>query len=258
MTKIKWRDGNLIKVCNVTIFKANKLDRGFNQGSGIKIDSKLIRSTKRIIWPLLKIRNDFFVDGFIEREVGKLIKKYITKNTTFLEIGCGDMSLRRFLPNSIYYNALDLELSDFHISRIAREKNVNIAIASATSIPVESNLVSMIVSTETLEHIPKIKETIDEIHRIAIPNAIFICTIPNNFCYKYKKKGAHPGHINNWRFEDFKNFMKSSGYELVHQKMIGWWIPLPLWITKTSYQIPLSSKNEYYNTNFIFVFKVIK
>jgi SAM-dependent methyltransferase len=258
MSKLNWINCKLVKIGKVNVFKADTLEDGYAQGSGIKINTSFLKFIKKIIWPLLKMHNDFFIDGFIEYEIGKIIKKYILHNTTFLEIGCGDMSLRRFIPKNIYYNALDLEISDFHISKTAKEKNINIAIASATSIPLESNKASVIVSTETLEHIPKIKDAINEIYRIAIPGAIFICTIPNNFCYKYKKKGPHPGHINNWGFESFKFFMESNGYKLIYKKMIGWWIPIPLWITKISYQLPFSSKDEYYNTNFIYVFKIIK
>ena len=107
------------------------------------------------------MRSDLLIDGFIEREIGKLIKRYIVEESVFLEIGCGDMSLRRFVPSDIWYNALDLELSDFYIIGVLRGKqNINIVLSSATEIPAPSSAVSLIVSTETFKHIPEIDKAI--------------------------------------------------------------------------------------------------
>jgi len=259
MNKIEWQTNTYETVGEYQVPYVPNITGGYNQGSGIKRNSKSKLILKLTIWPILKLRNDLIVDGFIEREIGKLIKKYITKDTVFLEIGCGDMSLKRFIPSNLWYNALDLELSDFHIIRTLRNKhNVNLVLASATEIPTPDNTASLIVSTETFEHIPEIDKAMQELHRIAIPDAILICSIPNNYCYKYKKKGPHRGHVNNWRYEEFIEYMKSHHLEFVEGFMKGKWIPFPLWMTKTSYQVPISSKSECYNTNFFYVFKVSK
>jgi SAM-dependent methyltransferase len=259
-TKIKWKTTRYVFVGKHKIPSVYNLEDGYNQSCGIKTDHKLKLFFKAIIWPLLKLRNDLFCDGFIEWEVGRLIKKYVGSLTVFLEIGCGDMSLSRFLPVNIIYNAFDLMLSEFNLRRVLKSnRNINIALASATNIPVESNEVSMVVSTEVFEHIPEIGKAVREIHRILKPNAVLICSIPNNYCYKYQKKGPHSGHINNWTFDDFIKFMESyNNFKFLEGFMKGFWIPLPIWLTKTSYQLPISSEYELYNTNFFYVFRAIK
>jgi ubiquinone/menaquinone biosynthesis C-methylase UbiE len=259
MNKIEWLTDTYLTVGDYQIPCASDLTDGYNQGSGIKLNSKLKLMLKRAIWPFWKLHNDLLVDGFIEREIGKLIKKYMVKEAVLLDIGCGDMSLRRFVPSDLCYNALDLELSDFHIIRALQGKqNVNIVLASATNIPAASSTVSLIVSTEVFEHIPEIDKAIQEIYRIATPDATVICSIPNNYCYKYVKKGPHRGHINNWTYEGFIEIMKYHHFEFIEGVMKGKWVPFPLWITKTSYQLPLSSASEYHNTNFFYVFRVSK
>ena len=259
MNKIEWQTNAYETVGEHQVPYVLTIADGYNQGSGIKRTSKLKLILKTTVWPMLKLRNNLMVDGFIEWEIGKFIKKYITNKECFLEVGCGDMSLRKFIPKKLWYNALDLELSDFHIIRTFKSKqNVNIVVTSATEIPTPSNSVSLIVSSETFEHIPEIDKAIQEIYRIATPNAILICSIPNNYCYKYKKKGPHSQHINNWRYEEFIEYMKSHRFEFVEGSMKGKWIPFPLWVTETSYQLPVSSKLEHYNTNFFYVFKASK
>ncbi len=77
------------------------------------------------IRPEVFLKNYLLVDGFIEREVGKLIKKYLRHNTVFLDIGCGDMSLVRFLPRNLWYNAIDISLSKFHPKRVLNKRSLD-------------------------------------------------------------------------------------------------------------------------------------
>lgn len=259
MNRIDWETDSHEIVGRYQIPTVSNLTDGYNQGPGIKRNSKIRLLVKRAAWVLLKLRNDLMVDGFIEWEIGKLIRKYMTPNSVFLEIGCGDMSLKKYLPRNIWYNALDLEIADFHILRAFKNKRkVNLVVASAVEIPAQSNIASLVVSTETFEHIPEIDKAIEEIYRVATPDATLICSIPNNYCYKYMKKGPHSGHINNWGYQEFIEYMKSHNFEFVEGFMKGKWIPTPLWLTKTSYQVPLSPKMEYYNTNFFYVFRARK
>ena len=259
MEKIEWKTNNYKTIADHKIPCSSNLEDGFKQGSGIKPSSNLMLFFKQVFWPFLNFRNGLLIDGFIEREIGKYIKKYISTDSVFLEIGCGDMNLKKYVQNPHWYNCLDLEISDFHILRtLKNSNNINLVLASATEIPTSSNTASLIVSTETFEHIPEIDEAIVEIHRVAKSDAHLICSIPNNYCYKYMKKGAHEKHVNNWKNEEFIEYMKSHNFEYIEGFMKGKWIPFPLWLTKTSYQLPLTSKSEYYNTNFFYVFRVIK
>lgn len=259
MNRVKWITDKVITLDKYEIPVADNLTDQVNQQVGIYKDTKLIKIVKMFAWPLVNLKEFFLSDGFIEVEAGKWIKQYVTKDTVFLEVGCGSMNLKRFLPATICYNAFDVLFSEFHLLRVLKkDKNINLCIASATEIPIESNTVSLIVSTECFEHIPEIEKAISEIQRIAVPNAKLICSIPNNYCYKYKKKGPHPGHINNWAYDEFIKFMGDHGFQLLNGYMKGFWISLPLWLTKVSCQLPLTSKKEFYNTNFFFVFDVIK
>ena len=259
MDKVKWLTNKYRYVENYKIPCAEKLQRQDNQVAGIRCDNKVKRFIKMIIWPFFELKNFLFCDGFIEHCIGRWIRELSKDNKIYLEIGCGDMSLIRYLPDNICYNAFDLSLSEFHLRRVlSKKRNVNIALASATDIPLEPNSASLLVSTECFEHIPNIENAIKEIHRIAKPHAMLVCSIPNNYCYKYQKKGPHPEHINNWTYEGFIKFMISHKFKLLKSCMKGFWIPLPLWLTMTSYQLPISLKKEFYNTNFFYMFEVIK
>ena len=73
MSKIEWTIDTYEYVKNHKISCVPNLVDGYNQGSGIKRISKYKLLLKRVAYPLLKIRNDILVDGFIERTIGQLI-----------------------------------------------------------------------------------------------------------------------------------------------------------------------------------------
>ncbi len=227
-----------------------------NEAVGIRRDTAARLAIRTILAPVFRLRAYLFVDGFIERDIGRWIKEVVTDTTVFLEVGCGDGGLRRFLPKRVCYNAFDILLSEFHLKKM--KGNINVALASATDIPLESNTVALIVSTECFEHIVDIDRAVNEIHRVAIPGAKLLCSIPNNYCFKYKRKGPHSEHVNNWTYDGFRLFMETHGFRFVRGHMKGFWLPFPLWMTKTSYQLPLSRDSEFLNTNFFFVFEVMK
>ncbi|MDE2183307.1 MAG: hypothetical protein KGJ78_09825 [Alphaproteobacteria bacterium] len=108
MQKIKWLATDHVDVGPYAIPIAPGLEAGFHQGSGCRRNRPLVRSLKVRLYPLVKLRQDLLVDGFIESEIGLLIRRYVKPDTVFLEVGCGDMSLKRFLPKDVAYNAVDL------------------------------------------------------------------------------------------------------------------------------------------------------
>jgi SAM-dependent methyltransferase len=209
--KLKWKTKKTLNLEQFQIPCANDLKSQCNQDWGIRRTTSRISFLYPLLYPIFKIHQDLFVDGFIEREIGNQIKRFLTDETIFLEIGCGDMSLRRFLPYGVFYNAFDLEFNEYHLKRKLNDPYVNIAIASAENIPLDSNIASLIIATETFEHIPDIDKAIMEIYRISKNGAKLLCTIPNNYCFKYQKKGPHMGHIHSWTFNEFINFMSMAG-----------------------------------------------
>lgn len=216
---------------------------------------KYIHLIKNLFRPLNRAKNYWLVEGWIERAAGLRIRRYINEDMTFLDVGCGNMKLEKYLPPNIIYNAFDLRV-DFD-SSIAGKKRSNVLQADATNMPIKDNTVDMLVSTEVLEHIPKYDVAIDEIYRVCRNDAVVIISIPNNYCYKYDKKGSHPDHCNNWTYEKFIDLMNDKNFKLVEGRMLGWWLPI-LHKSSTSVMFPFESITEYKNCNFIFVFRVEK
>ena len=256
--KLKWKTDRFINIgkYKIPVFIDEKtLNKGI---VFIRKDSKFIFFIKKLLWPVFKYLSDFFIDGFIEKGVGRWLKKSLDKKSIFLDIGCGNTRLSNYLKNNIIYNAIDLSLSEFHLLRVMKKKNSNICFASANKIPIESNSVSIVTSTECFQHIQNFNQAIDEIYRILKPGAILICTNSNPYAFKYDQKGPHEGVYNKWTNSEFIEFMKSKNFKLIDNYMKGYWVPLPKWLNKISIQLPISSKKENLNTCFFYKLEVIK
>lgn len=259
MSRVLWTTSKIIRVGEFHIPCVDVLEDQPNHTTGIQKEDKLKVIVKNILSPLIYLRKSLLIDGFIKREVGSWMRKIVNEKTVFLEVGCGAMNLKRYLPEQICYNAFDISFSEFQLKKMLKKNsNINVALASATDIPLPADEVSLIVSTECFEHIPDIDKAIKELYRVAQRDAILLCSIPNNYCYKYVKKGPHPEHLHSWTYDGFVKYMGSFNFKLLEGFMKGFWIPLPLYLTKTSYHLPLALQNEFYNTHFFYMFEVIK
>jgi SAM-dependent methyltransferase len=255
--KLRWTDCDPVRIGGGEIQVARNLKDQSNHISGLRKDATA-PLRRRLFLAAMRWHNYLLVDGFIEREVAKLIRRHWSSDRVFLEVGCGDMSLHRFIPSSTWYNAFDLSLSEANIRQLfAARSKANIALASAKSIPLETGSVDFFLSTECLEHIPGVEAAVAEMRRVARKGAKAIITIPNNYGRKYKVKGPHPEHVNDWTFEAFTAFMAERGFRRLEGYMKGRWIGFPTWLTRTSYQLPLSSRAEFENTNFFYVFEAV-
>jgi len=255
---LKWTTDKKEDFNGYQISVAENIPKQINHQKGIDRVGRRKKLKYNLLFPLIYFRSEFFVDGFIRRCVFRILKPYLKPGLKFLDVGCGNFKTYSAIPSPMVYNAFDMQFSDLFLEKIIKKPRVNLCLASITMIPLKENQVDLFTSTEVLEHIPEIETAVQEIWRVAKPGAIFICSIPNNFCYKYKMKGANTEHVNNWTFEGFKEFMKNLGFSHLQSFWKGYWVRLPNWLTKVSYQLPIRHKKEYYSTNFFYVFRVNK
>src|SRR5207247_10744492 len=105
---------------------------------------------------------------------------------------------------------------------------------------------------------PQVRQYLIDIRRVELTQEIFEFSIGNRYCYKYKIKEPHHGHVNFWTFDAFVRMMTKSWFRLLEGRMLGLWIPIPQAVTDTSYTLPISAREEQYNTHLLYLFEVLK
>jgi hypothetical protein len=80
MNRLKSELNQSLKVGDYSIPYDPELTNQENRiaGSGIRKEAKLRSFIKTVLYPVFSLRNYLLVDGFVERKISKLIKKYIS------------------------------------------------------------------------------------------------------------------------------------------------------------------------------------
>jgi len=260
MSKLTWDLSEYAVLENRQIPCASNLPKRYDDASGIRIDSPGRRALKTILWPLFSLRHELIGTAFIERALGRWIRELWRKDTAFLEVGCGNMALRKYIPRDCYYNAFDISLSEFHLRRALHDnRRINIALASATDIPLATSVSDLIVSVSTLTSIPDIAGALAEIHRVAKPGATFLCVIHNGTSDKYIGR-SHVECVHSWSFDEFRELAAHHGFECVKAHMGGWWFPCRklFGIIPVNWHLPFKSRQPSKNAYLFYMFNVGK
>ena len=81
------------------------------------------------------------------------------------------------------------------------------AVEAAERLPAGS--FDLIVSIETIEHVPDAAAFLEALKRLAAPGAIFIITCPNDHWY-YSENESNPFHLRKYYFEEFRDLTVAS------------------------------------------------
>lgn len=264
MTRLSWLTSRTLTHDDITLPCADGLQveisprAGRGQLGGIRPASAGQLRFKSIAWPFIYLHNQTLVTGFLERALGRGMHRHLKTDSVFLEIGAGDMSLRRFLPRATCYNGLDIAYSEFALRRVLLgNSSVNLVLATVTAIPLPHHCVDVVASKEVLMYVPNVPRALAEIRRVLRLHGRFLCTIGNLHSRKYAAKGLQSDFASAFRFDEFKSLAESQGFRCEEAFQKGWWIPLPAWLSHTTHQLPITSADEYHNTNFVYCLEAI-
>lgn len=227
----------------------------FGQKAGIRRDAPRRIALKKMMFPIHRAWMHAVGTAFITRTVAGMLRPRLRADSAFLEVGCGNMELRRYLPAGCSYNAIEMSVSEFTLQRVVmNDSNVNFAFALATDIPLESASVDVVASIEVFEHIPPIETAFQEIRRVMKPGGFLVCSIPNNYYFKYRVVGDNPDHVNKWRFDEFPAVVEPFGFRLIDCRRLGLWIPIPIRGLREMY-VPIRPAREFFTSNFFYCFQ---
>lgn len=130
--------------------------------------------------------------------------------------------------------------------------------ASATSIPLPDDSVSLIGSCDVFPSIRDFDRAAAEMRRVSRPGAHLACSIANARAHKYTVIGPNRDFVNAWTYDEFPAAMSRHGFTLVDRTMMGRWVPTPRRIIRGTWHFPLSSPHEPLNCNFIYLFQLRK
>jgi SAM-dependent methyltransferase len=153
--------------------------------------------------------------------------KQICRQTyTILDAGCAEGLYLRDLALSVA-QAFGIDIS---ISKIKRGlgyaqgfHNVYLLVTVLGAMPFLSESFDLVLSIETLEHVPNPDKALGEIHRVTRPGGWFLCSVPteqDEYFGSWKRERAwrdKSGHLHSFGQKGFKMLLEDKGFEVKKQ-----------------------------------------
>ena len=123
---------------------------------------------------VLSLKLRCLIDLQLATIVSAIRPKLSAMHGSVLDVGCGEMPFRRFLPADAVYTGMDVSYAD----GFGMSANNGIVYFDGIHIPFPDNSFDNAICTEVLEHAENHIALISEIHRVMKPGATAVITIP--------------------------------------------------------------------------------
>jgi len=200
--------------------------------------------------------------------VKKKLAGIFLDKSTILEIGCGRGGFSNYLANA-FPNLERIYASDFSTEalRIAREKYISHSQLitwqqeDIMALSYDDKSFNVVISCETIEHVPNPKKAIGELYRVLKPGGILLLTCPNYFnlfgiwcLYRWLigkpfTEGGQP-YVNYLHMPVIYFFLKNVGFEILQWQaseiIIPARVPKHFWNKKIPSALSIFGYRTYY------------
>ncbi len=126
-----------------------------------------------------------------------------------LDIACGEGYGSSALLKAGALSLIGVDVSPETCEHARRKYGVDARVGDAQDIPLPDDSVDLVVSFETIEHIPEPARFIDECARVLAPGGIFVVSTPNRDIYReLTPAGSNPYHCSEMDLREFESFLK--------------------------------------------------
>ena len=149
----------------------------------------------------------------------RLIEKFITPDTNFLEIGAGDCALSLHVAKHVR-SVTALDVSDTILKDIAAPANVTLRVFDGCDIPVEPGSIDVAYSNQVIEHLHPEDAAIQvaSILKSLRPGGCYVCVTPNRLngphdISMFFDTVATGLHMKEYTYADLDRFFRGLGYD---------------------------------------------
>jgi 2-polyprenyl-3-methyl-5-hydroxy-6-metoxy-1,4-benzoquinol methylase len=114
------------------------------------------------------------------------------KGKNVLDIACGEGYGSAVLLRAAAKNVIGIDISESACLHTRQRYGIDARVGSAENIPLPNNSVDIIVSFETVEHVPNPGRFLDECARVLVASGILVISTPNKEVYTGQVGRAEP------------------------------------------------------------------
>jgi SAM-dependent methyltransferase len=147
-----------------------------------------------------------------------LLERFLTPDSTFLEIGCGDCALSLEVARRVR-RVYGIDVARKVSSLETTPENFSLIISDGTSIGAPPDSVDLAYSNQLLEHLhpDDVLEHMQNVYRALTPGGVYIFTTPHRFAgphdiSKYFGKEAKGLHLHEYTYGEIAPLLRSAGF----------------------------------------------
>lgn len=162
--------------------------------------------------------NDTTPSSLIQEHLGRyLFAKPFVKNKTVLDIACGtgygSFELAKSGAKKVIGGDISKKAIDYASQKYKRD-NLLFRKLNGQSIDLSESSVDVVISFETIEHIPNYRKFLSEVGRVLKGDGLFICSSPNKkITSPYTKKPLNSYHIKEFKINELSRILDREGFE---------------------------------------------
>ncbi len=143
----------------------------------------------------------------------KFASQYV-KNKVVLDIACGVGYGSEFLLNTgqatqVYGGDISEDAVNYAKQKYGKYSNISFAIMNAEKISIENKIIDVVVSFETMEHLPNVDSYLESVYQTLKPNGMFIVSTPNReVTHSETFQVDNPFHFHEFTKEEFDQKLK--------------------------------------------------
>jgi SAM-dependent methyltransferase len=160
--------------------------------------------------------------GQIAKQI-RLLSRWLTPQTVFLEIGAGDCALSfAVAKRAAYVYAVDV--SSTITQATDAPANFTLLLSDGSSIPAPAGSVTLAFSNQLMEHLhpDDALEQLANIYTALAPGGVYVCVTPNRLSgphdiSRYFDRVATGFHLKEYTMEELAPMFRRAGFRTVHQ-----------------------------------------
>ncbi len=161
------------------------------------------------------------------------------RNKRVLDIACGEGYGSAALLNSGARSIIGVDISQEACDHARKKYGIDARVGSAEEIPLPDQSVDVIVSFETIEHVPNPKKFLDECLRVLVTDGKLIISTPDKNIYKIVGEQNNPFHCSELTEAEFTAILRErfAHCQLFtqHPRSAPYWSPRSFSLRNTSW-----------------------
>ncbi|HJZ60022.1 MAG TPA: class I SAM-dependent methyltransferase [Gemmataceae bacterium] len=170
-----------------------------------------------------------------------ILRRYLTPQTVYLEVGAGDCSLTREVAGRVKF-AYGVDVTDL-LGGSSRPANFELLMTDGATIPLANGLVSVAFSNMLIEHLhpDDFDRHLREVARVLRPGGVYVCRTPHRYTgpqdiSQHFDAEATGLHLREYSFRELAARFRAAGFGSVgvRPRVKRRPIPFPAWAMRLS------------------------